>query len=129
MDTGTHCIAELYDCPDELLNDLEFVKGAMREAAEAGLASLLDEVSHQFSPHGVTALGLLAESHISIHTWPEHNYVAVDVFTCGTRADPQAACMRLVRAFRAGRHSLIKIARGAEAARPSDRAEVETLVV
>ena len=123
MDTGTHCIAELYDCPDELLNDPDFVKVAMREAAEAGMASLLDEVTHQFSPHGVTALGLLAESHISIHTWPEHNYVAVDVFTCGNRADPRAACAHLVRAFRAGRHSLIKIARGSEIRRPADTTE------
>jgi S-adenosylmethionine decarboxylase len=114
METGTHCIADLYGCPRELLDNVEFVKQALREAASAGLAELLDEVSHRFTPHGVTVLGLLAESHISIHTFPEHNYAAVDAYTCGKRADPQAACLSLAKAFRSARHSLFRLERGAE---------------
>ena len=111
---GTHCIIELYDCPGELLNDEAFVKRTMRDAAERGLASLLHEVSPQFHPQGVTALGLLTESQISIHTWPEYGYAAADVFTCGEQASAQTACRHLVRAFRAGRHSLVELTRGCE---------------
>jgi len=109
---GTHYFAELYGCPVNLLDDEAFVKNALKEAVDHGLASLLTEVSHHFTPQGVTALGLLAESHISIHTWPECGYVAVDVFTCGERADPQKACLYLVDVFRATRHSLTKLMRG-----------------
>jgi S-adenosylmethionine decarboxylase len=112
---GTHCIVELYGCPRKLLDDREFVKNAVREASNQGLATLMGEVAHRFEPHGVTALGLLAESHISIHTWPEHGYAAADVFTCGDRANPQKACDFLIRTLQAERHSLTKLVRGPEA--------------
>lgn len=125
---GTHCILEMYGCPRELLNDQEFVRNAVREASDYGLATLMGEVSHQFHPHGVTALGLLAESHISIHTWPEHGYAAADVFTCGDTANPQRACVYLIRAFHAERHSLTKLVRGPEACLGSD-ADVPKLEV
>lgn len=111
---GTHCIAELYDCPRHLLNDEAFVKKALREAVDEGLATLLGKVSHTFHPQGVTALGLLAESHIAIHTWPEYGYVGADVFTCGNRASAEKACRHLVRAFQPRRHSLKHIARGTD---------------
>lgn len=111
---GTHCICELYECPPALLNDEQFVKQALREAVNQGMATLLHEVSHRFHPQGVTALGLIAESHIAIHTWPEYSYAAVDVFTCGNRADAEKACRYLIRALQAGRHSLRKLSRGAE---------------
>lgn len=107
-----HCIVELYGCPEHLLNDREFVQRTLREAAAQGLSTLITDVAHQFTPQGVTALGLLAESHIAIHTWPEHRYAAADVFTCGHRADPVRACEYLVRAFRARSHSLRTIPRG-----------------
>ncbi len=107
-----HCMVELYDCPSDLLNDRSFITQSLREAVDHGLAELLHEVSHQFTPQGVTALGLLAESHISIHTWPEYGYAACDVFTCGQRADAEAACLYLVDALRAGRHLLTKLTRG-----------------
>jgi S-adenosylmethionine decarboxylase len=113
---GIHCIAEMYGCPRHLLNDQNFVCGALRDAAASGMATLLKEVSHQFQPQGVTALGLLAESHISIHTWPEFGYVGADVFTCGDRASAVKACEYLVKAFQPERHSLKKIDRGVELA-------------
>ncbi|MFQ5805537.1 MAG: adenosylmethionine decarboxylase [Phycisphaerae bacterium] len=129
---GTHCIVELYGCPREPLNDEEFVKNAVREASSHGLATLMGEVSHHFHPHGVTALGLLAESHISVHTWPEHGYAAADVFTCGETANPQKACTYLIKAFQASRYSLTKLVRGPEACLDRDadapRLEVEPIV-
>lgn len=109
---GTHCILELYDCPPSLLDDVKFVRNALVEAADEGLSLLLKHVTHRFHPQGVTAVGLLAESHISIHTWPEHGYAGADMFTCGNTADPERACMYLVRAFEARRYDLIKMPRG-----------------
>lgn len=111
---GIHCICELYECLPALLNDEQFVKQALREAANQGMATLLHEVSHRFHPQGVTALGLIAESHLAIHTWPEYSYAAVDVFTCGNRADAEKACRYLARTFQAGRYSLKSVARGSE---------------
>lgn len=113
---GSHCLAELYDCPHELLDDEMFIKGAVRTAVDEGLATLLHEVSHHFHPQGVTALGLIAESHVAIHTWPEHGYAAVDVFTCGDRANAEKACLHIVRVLQAGRHTLRKLIRGEDAA-------------
>lgn len=115
---GIHCIAELYDCPRGLLDDEAFVTNALRDAVVSGFATLLGEVSHRFSPQGVTALALIAESHVAIHTWPEYGYVAADAFTCGDRAKAEKACEHLVRAFQAGRHTLRRIDRGCELAGP-----------
>ena len=111
---GIHCICELYDCPRELLDDEAFVKNALREAVNKGFASLLHEVSHRFHPQGVTALALIAESHVAIHTWPEFGYVAADAFTCGDQANAEKACEHLVQAFQAGKHSIRTIQRGGE---------------
>lgn len=122
---GTHYIVEMFDCPNHLLNDQAFVDGAMREAIIASDAELIEGISHQFSPQGVTALGLLSESHISIHTWPEHGYVAADIFTCGTRADPHKACICLIVAFQAGRHVLKKLTRGID---PGDHGDPEVRI-
>ncbi|MGB8701326.1 MAG: adenosylmethionine decarboxylase [Thermosynechococcaceae cyanobacterium] len=108
---GSHCILELYDCPGMLLNDASFIQRSLREAARAANATLLDEVLHQFDPQGVTALALLSESHISVHTWPEVGYAALDVFTCGHHTDPEEACRYLIEAFQAGSHAMTKLRR------------------
>jgi S-adenosylmethionine decarboxylase len=130
---GTHCRVELYDCPRHLLDDEVFVKNALRGAVDEGLTTLLHEVSHRFHPQGVTALGLIAESHVSIHTWPEYGYAAADVFTCGKDAKPERACRYLVQTFQAGRHSLKKLSRGLEVfegvtSEPSIPAEADEVV-
>ena len=78
---GKHCILELYDCDSSKLDDEVFLRSAITQAAERAGATLLNLITHQFQPQGVTGLALLAESHISIHTWPEAGYAAVDVFT------------------------------------------------
>lgn len=108
---GSHCIIELYDCPAHLLNDAAYIQQALRDAAEVASATLMGELAHQFEPQGVTALALLAESHISIHTWPENGYAAADVFTCGDHTKPAVAGQYLVKAFQAGRHLLYELPR------------------
>lgn len=108
---GRHCMLELYDCPAELLDDQSFVQQALRQAANIAQSTLLGELSHKFDPQGVTALVLLAESHISIHTWPESGYAAVDVFTCGEHTLPEAASRFLAQRFESGRHELSTVPR------------------
>lgn len=113
--TGSHCILELFDCPAEVLNDATLVKNALRDAARASRSTLLHEVHHRFTPQGVTALALLAESHISVHTWPELGYAAADVFTCGDETLPERGCELLTQRLGAQRYSLRHIERGLEA--------------
>ena len=115
---GIHCLLDLYDCPVTKLDDPKFVVETLRRAAALSGSALLSEVSHRFHPQGVTALGLLAESHISIHTWPENSYAAADIFTCGETTSPEKACEFLVDAFEARRHRLIRLERGCEHSRP-----------
>ena len=94
MYTGTHLLADLTGCAG--LDDPARVEMALREAVAAARATLLDIRLHHFGPEqGVTGVALLAESHISIHTWPEHGYAAVDIFLCGSGHDLDAALAAL----------------------------------
>ena len=103
---GKHCILELYDCDSSKLDDEVFLRSAITQAAERAGATLLNLITHQFQPQGVTGLALLAESHISIHTWPEAGYAAVDVFTCGDHTMPEKACAVLSEELGSGHQSL-----------------------
>ncbi|WP_320676063.1 adenosylmethionine decarboxylase [Prochlorococcus sp. MIT 1300] len=103
---GKHCILELYECDKAKLNDEAFLRTSITSAAKGAGATLLNLITHRFEPQGVTGLALLAESHISIHTWPESGYAAVDVFTCGDHTMPELACEFLRREFSAKSFSL-----------------------
>ena len=103
---GKHCILELYGCDGARLNDEGFLRSAITNAALRAGATLLNLITHRFEPQGVTGLALLAESHISIHTWPESGYAAVDVFTCGDHTMPESACQVLVEELKADSHLL-----------------------
>jgi S-adenosylmethionine decarboxylase len=87
---GIHLIVDAWQAPADLLNDPERIRHALMEGIAAGEATLIDLCVHQFSPHGVTATATLAESHIAIHTWPEHGYFAADLFFCGQGKPEQA---------------------------------------
>ncbi len=103
---GIHCILELYGCSPGLLNDPAFVQRSLRDAARVCESTLLGEVIHHFHPQGVTALALLEESHISIHTWPELRYAAIDIFTCGAATQPEKGCQYLIGIFESMSHCL-----------------------
>ena len=103
---GKHCILELYDCDARKLDDEAFLKTTITTAAKRAGATLISLIAHRFEPQGVTGLALLAESHISIHTWPESCYAAVDVFTCGDHTMPEEACEVLRRELAAGDHDI-----------------------
>ena len=101
-----HLLLELYKCDYEKLNDESFLRCSLNRAAKLAKATVLNLISNKFEPQGVTAIALLAESHISIHTWPESNYSAVDIFTCGQNMMPQLASQYLIEALKAEEHSL-----------------------
>ena len=82
-----HTLLELHGCTVALLNDLAALKSVLLEAVRLGHGTIVTEVFHTFSPHGVSGVVVIAESHVAIHTWPEHAYAAVDIFSCGTKLD------------------------------------------
>ena len=101
-----HLLLELYRCDCEKLNDESFLRCTLNRAAKLAKATVLNLISNKFEPQGVTAIALLAESHISIHTWPESNYSAVDIFTCGQNMMPELASQYLMESLMAEEHSL-----------------------
>jgi S-adenosylmethionine decarboxylase len=109
---GIHLLADLAGIDALLLTDAAAIDGLLREAALAAGARILHSHFHTFGPGlGVTGVLLLAESHISIHTWPEHGFAAADIFMCGD-AQPQRALDVIDAAFAPGSRSVQTIARG-----------------
>lgn len=107
---GTHLIIDLWDA--ERLDDLQHVEQALLDCVTEAGATLLHIHLHHFTPNGgVSGVAVLAESHISIHSWPECGYAALDVFMCG-EARPHAAIEVLRRAFRPGRVGVKDLLRG-----------------
>ena len=80
---GSHILIEAYDCDPEILDDIEVVEETMVDAALKAGAEVREVAFHKFSPQGVSGVVVISESHLSVHTWPEFGYAAVDVFTCG----------------------------------------------
>tara|TARA_Y100001933_G_scaffold221778_1_gene231865 strand:- start:58 stop:501 length:444 start_codon:yes stop_codon:yes gene_type:complete len=108
---GNHLLLELYGCNREKLNDEPYLRCQLNSAAKLARASVLNIVSNKFEPYGVTAIALLAESHLSIHTWPESQYSAIDIFTCGRNMKPKLASQFLIESLEASNHLLKTIAR------------------
>jgi len=108
---GRHLLLELWECEGST-NDAAVVQTAIEKAVTAINATIVHLHVHPFQPQGITGFALLAESHLSIHTWPEGQYVAADIFTCGTTANPENAIAVLQGAFGAGRVQYQWIERG-----------------
>ncbi len=98
---GTHLILDAWDAPFETLDDPAAIRAALLDAVGAAGATLIEVCVHRFSPYGVTATATLAESHIALHTWPEHGYFAADLFFCGS-CNYMAAMDRLREGLNAG---------------------------
>ena len=109
---GCHIVAELSLCDPEILTDLEAVKKAMTDAAEKANAEVRELAFHRFVPHGVSGVVVIAESHLSIHTWPEIGYAAVDIYTCGSHTEPMVALEHLRECFQCSRMVTTTISRG-----------------
>jgi S-adenosylmethionine decarboxylase proenzyme len=109
---GRHLLCEYHGCDRELLNRPDVIRTELAAAVTRSGAIPLHEVVHAFSPHGVTGVIVIAESHFAIHTWPEYGFAAVDLFTCGETVDPYLAFDHLRGALRAEKHSVVEIRRG-----------------
>ncbi len=97
---GLHILADLYGVSDHLIDRVEDIKDLLESAVRTAGLTKISSHYFQFQPHGATGVILLAESHISIHTWPEHGLATVDVFTCGDPAKAHRAMDYIVQTLR-----------------------------
>lgn len=109
---GRQILVEYYDCDSTKLNDVEFIESALIKATKASKATIVTHNFHKFSPHGVSGVIVIAESHVSIHTWPEYQYAAVDIFTCGDTIDPWIIQEFLKGSFGSENTSTMEMKRG-----------------
>ena len=109
---GTHLLVELRDCNPAILKSLEHVRDALVSAAKEAKATIIDISFHEFSPFGISGMVVIAESHLSIHTWPEYCYAAVDIFTCGDLIKPEVAAASIIERFESKSPSMVEMKRG-----------------
>ncbi|MDW8132946.1 MAG: adenosylmethionine decarboxylase [Candidatus Calescibacterium sp.] len=111
---GKHIIVELSGCEANSINEIASVEKTMVEAATKANATIIKSVFHKFSPVGVSGVVVISESHLSIHTWPELGYAAIDIYTCGNTTKPFKACYYLAQKFKAQKIKATYILRGIE---------------
>lgn len=109
---GRHILVECYDCDVDILNDTDLIEERMEEAARRAGATIVGTSFHNFNPHGVSGVVIIAESHLAIHTWPEYGYAALDLFTCGEECDPWVGFHFLKEALGADRAVTTELRRG-----------------
>jgi S-adenosylmethionine decarboxylase proenzyme len=105
-------LLEYKDCNEEVLDGVDFLQHCLNDAAVACGATVVGQSFYHFSPYGVSGVVNIAESHISIHTWPEYKYAAVDIFTCGDRVEPEKAIALIAERLGTDNYSAIELRRG-----------------
>jgi len=109
---GIHLLIEFWSCNRQKIDNLDYLERIMAQAAEAAGATVLKTAFQDFNPQGVSGVVVIAESHLTIHTWPEYGYAAVDVFTCGSTVDPWKAARFLKYELEAEKMEVKDFARG-----------------
>ncbi|MEO1022727.1 MAG: adenosylmethionine decarboxylase [Bacteroidota bacterium] len=109
---GRQILVEFYDCESGKLNDVQYIEEAMLGATKKANATIISHNFHKFSPYGVSGVIVIAESHVAIHSWPEYNYAAVDIFTCGETIDPWVIQESLKEALGSDNTSSMEMKRG-----------------
>lgn len=109
---GRQILVEFYDCKETKINDVEYIESSLINATKASNATIISHNFHKFSPYGVSGVVVIAESHVAIHTWPEYNYAAVDIFTCGDTIDPWVIQEHLKEYFESKNVSSMEMKRG-----------------
>ncbi len=109
---GRHFLVELFGCDSAALDNKARLENHMQEAARLSNAHVVQSVFHLFNPHGISGVVVIAESHLAIHTWPEHCFASLDFFTCGEEMDPWKAISYLRDILKASRMSICEIPRG-----------------
>ena len=105
-------LLEFNGCDATLLNDPARLKALLLEAVRLGKGTIVTDVFHTFSPHGVSGVVVIAESHVAIHSWPEHGSAAVDIFSCGTKLEHETIRDHLRRGLGATSEECREFARG-----------------
>jgi len=105
-------LVELRECNTEILKNLEKVRNALVSAAKEAKATIVDVSFHEFNPFGISGVVVIAESHLTIHTWPEYDYAAIDIFTCGDIIKPEVAASFLIKQFECKNPSIVEMKRG-----------------
>ena len=113
---ASQMLIELHGCKAELLNNPAALKELLLEAVRRGHGTIVTDVFHTFSPHGVSGVIVIAESHVAIHTWPEHGYAAVDIFSCSERLDHESIGAKIAEVLGSLRRLERTVARGEAAA-------------
>ncbi|WP_026023139.1 adenosylmethionine decarboxylase [Paenisporosarcina sp. TG20] len=108
---GRHVIAELWECEFDKLNDINFIERTFVEAALKSGAEVREVVFHKFAPQGVSGVVIISESHLTIHSFPEHGYASIDVYTCG-EIDPTIAAKYIADALGSQTREMTEISRG-----------------
>jgi S-adenosylmethionine decarboxylase len=109
---GRHIIADLSGCNKKLISSVSFVQNILEEAVKKAKATIISSRFHQFTPIGVSGIVLLSESHCSIHTWPDEEYAAIDIYTCGEHVYPKVACDHIADKLEASRVYITSLERG-----------------
>lgn len=109
---GTHLLVELKDCNSAVLSDVEKIEEILVNAAKEAKATVIESRFHQFNPFGISGVVVIAESHLTIHTWPEYRYAAVDIFTCGKNLHPADATDYLIEKLQSKNPSMVAFKRG-----------------
>ena len=109
---ANHQIIEFNDCEEEQIKDAQFMRHIFWKAAQMGNATIVNNCFHEFNPQGITGVLVIEESHLSVHTWPEHKYVAVDIFSCGNKINHKKITEFLKEKFKCNNVSSISINRG-----------------
>lgn len=109
---GKHLLVELHGCDLEALKSIDLIRETMISAAKVANATIVGVSFHEFSPFGVSGVVVIAESHLSIHTWPEYRYAAVDIFTCGDLLRPEVAADYIALKLKCKNVSVVEVRRG-----------------
>ncbi|WP_407269074.1 adenosylmethionine decarboxylase [Radiobacillus sp. PE A8.2] len=113
MDTmGRHVIAEMWDCNIEKLNDMPLIEQIFVNAALKAGAEIREVAFHKFAPHGVSGVVIISESHLTIHSFPEHGYASIDVYTCGDIIDPNVAANYIAEELESKTCEAVEVPRG-----------------
>ncbi|MGJ9457301.1 adenosylmethionine decarboxylase [Oceanobacillus sp. CF4.6] len=109
---GRHVLIEFYGCPSKVIEDNALIEKHMRGAADYSGATIVESVFHHFNPYGVSGAVIIAESHLTIHTWPEYGFASVDVYTCGDSVNPWKAADYLSEKLQAKKTESSEVPRG-----------------
>ncbi len=97
---GRHLVIDFWGCKKELLDNNKKISSLLKKAARIAGSTILGEKKFKFKPYGCTVMVILKESHISCHTYPEYNFAALDIYTCGLKTSPQKALIYLKKEFK-----------------------------